>query len=269
MLHVHRGVRLTRAIELATQTLRRAARDGDDLVQNLHAQGLADVPAHLAPRLPAGGHEAGAEDLQERRVGKLEIFVVILEVGAHDASHRARVRDDDAVPRENLHAHGLGRGRGGPRGEQVPRARVVPHRLEQRDRVPEQRDVPRRHRRAAKDERLAVPTRERDDRAEDEAERRVRDRGARERDRHGRGHRGDVECHDDDRRGFDLAPATRSGTPPNVNQEKWITFVLIVGESRSFQTLVGLKRSTVRRTASSFRTAVFHHHSSLKKKEVD
>jgi hypothetical protein len=58
-----------------------------------------------------------------------------------------------------------------------------------------------------------------------------------------------------------------------VNQEKWITFiVLIVGESRSFQTRVGLKRrssSTVRRSASSFRTAVFHHHSSLKKKEVD
>ena len=88
---------------------------------------------------------------------ELRVLGVVLHIRGHDALHRARVGDHHAVPGKDLHAHGLGRGRRGPAREQVPRARVVAHRLEQRHGVADERQVAGRHRRAAKHERLPVP----------------------------------------------------------------------------------------------------------------
>ena len=167
VLHVDRFAGALDGVELDAEPVHRARGDGDDLVENLHPERLGDVPAHLPPRVPAAGHQPGAEDLQEGRVRKLEILAVILEVAAHHALHGARVRDDDAVPREDLHPHRLWSRRRGPLREQVPRAGVAAHRLEQGDGVPDERDETRSHRRARQHEFLANEPEHRGRRADD------------------------------------------------------------------------------------------------------
>ena len=151
------------------------------------------MTAHLPPRVSAAGDETGAEDLQEGRVAELEILRVVLQVAGHDALHHGWIRDDDAVSSEDLHAHGLRRGGGCPSREEIPRARIVADRLEERDRVPDEGKIPRRHRSVAQHERLAVPSENRSDSAEHESQECVDDRGRHEDDGDGGGDRLHVE----------------------------------------------------------------------------